>query len=337
MITAVTGANGHIGANLIRALLNEKRKVRAIINTNRQALKGLNVEYIKCDIRDKDSVFEAIKGADIVYHLAAVIPLSMNNIDNVKAINVQGTRNVVEACMQSGVRRMVYFSSIHALEQSPMDVPVNELNPLLDDECCPPYDLSKAAAEIEVRQGIENGLDAIILNPTAVIGPFDYGVSHMGTFLLGLAVGKMPALVTGGFNWVDVRDVTMGAIRAEKVASTGAKYLLSGHYASVVELAKIAESITGKAPPRLIVPHWMARTSLPIVTAFNKATGGRQIFTSVSLRAISNCNLNISHEKASRELSYYPRPLEQTISDTMAWFQKAGMLDPTLKLNTGKR
>ena len=230
MIVAVTGATGHIGVNLVRALLKEKRQVRALVHSNRQGLDGLDVELVQGDVGDPYSLYRAFAGADVVYHLAAIISLSMNDWPAVEAVNVIGTRNVVEACLKCGVRRLVHFSSVHALVQEPFHIPVDELRPLVDNQGCPPYDRSKAAGEREVRQGIEQGLDAVILNPTAVIGPYDYRLSHFGEALLAMARGKLPALVQGGFNWVDVRDVVAGAISAEERAPIGAKYLFSGNY-----------------------------------------------------------------------------------------------------------
>jgi dihydroflavonol-4-reductase len=335
MIVAVTGANGHLGANLVRALLKENKTVRALVNTNRQSLEGLNVEVVKADIRDPFSLYRAFSGVDVVYHLAAIISLSMDDWSEVEAVNVTGTRNVVDACGKCGVRRLIHFSSIHALEQTPMSMAVDERRPLIDSHACPPYDRSKAAAEREVRQGIEQGLDAVILNPTAVIGPNDYQLSHLGAVILALAQGKMPALVEGGFNWVDARDVALAALKAQEKAPIGAKYLLSGHYASVVELAKLTQSITGIPLPRVVVPIWLARTGAPVVTAFNQITKNRPLYTSVSIRALNNCNRNISHERATRELDYHPRPLKETILDTLRWFQDTGMLDRSLKLKTG--
>ena len=327
MIVAVTGPTGHIGANLVRALLNKGYKVRALVHNNQQALEGLNVEIIKGDVSDLYSLTKAFTGAEIVYHLAANISLSMNNWPEVEAVNVTGTRNVVEACLSSGVHRMVHFSSIHAMIQEPLNQILDERRPLVDSKDCPPYDRSKAAGEMQVREGIEQGLDAVILNPTSVIGPYDYQLSHMGEVFLALAQGKLPALVEGGFDWVDVRDVVNAALIAVEKAPLGAKYMLSGHYATVCELAEITENLLGVPAPRFVCPTWLARTGAPVVTSFNQLTRNRQLFTAVSIHALTHCNTHISHERASLELGYNPRPLRETLKDIYSWFQKSGKLD----------
>jgi dihydroflavonol-4-reductase len=337
MIVAVTGATGHIGANLVRSLLARKHRVRALVFEHTRGIDGLDVEVVKGDIRDPATLERAFSGAEVVYHLAAIISLSMNDWPVLESTNVQGTHNVVEACLKCGVRRLVHFRSIHAVSQEPMNTPVDELRPLVDSFDCPPYDRSKAAGEREVRQGIEQGLDSVILNPTGVIGPHDYQLSFFGEVLLLMAQGKLPALVEGGFDWVDARDVAEAAIHAEEMAPTGAKYLLSGKWASVRELAKMVEEIAGTPAPRLVVPTWMARTGAPIMTAFSQMTGKRPLYTSASIRALYTCNSNISHDRATSELGYHPRPIKETLADTLLWFQTAGMFTTSAKIKTTEK
>jgi len=183
LTVVVTGATGHVGANLMRALLAQGRPVRALIHKNRRATEELDTEVVCGDVCDLSSLCNAFDGAEVVYHLAANISLSMSEWPLLELVNVIGTRNVVEACLRCGVRRLVHFSSIHALTQEPKDIPIDESRSLVDSQHCPPYDRSKAAGEKEVRKGIERGLDTIIINPTAVIGPHDYQPSHFGDAL----------------------------------------------------------------------------------------------------------------------------------------------------------
>jgi dihydroflavonol-4-reductase len=336
MTTVVTGASGHIGANLIRALLARGRKVRALHHVNRRAIENLDVEIVPGDVCNPSSLREAFKGAEVVYHLAARISLSMDDWPLIEPINVTGTRNVVQACLDCGVRRLVHFSSIHAFKQESSDMAIDESCPLVEPPRCPPYDRSKAAGEKEVRRGIERGLDAVIISPTAVIGPHDYEPSFLGEALLNLARGKMPALVAGGFDWVDVRDVVEGAIRAESQAPTGAKYLLSGHWASVSDLAVLVEEIIGTPAPNLVLPRWLAYVGAPFMAGFAQLTGKRPLYTSASIRALCSSQ-NVSYEKAAGELGYHPRPLRETIVDTFQWFHESGYLDSPVKPQSNER
>ena len=330
----VTGAAGHAGANLVRALV-QGRPVRALVHLDRKALEGLDIEVVTGDICDPDSLLKAFAGAEVVYHLAARISIAKESWSRLEAVNVIGTRNVVEACLRCGVRRLVHFSSIHTIADT-TDIPVDESDPLVESRRYSPYDRSKAAAEREVRQGMERGLGAIIISPTAIIGPHDYKPSHFGEALLRLANGQLPALVAGGFDWVDVRDVVQGAMRAEERAPVGAKYILSGHWLSLREVAKMAEEITGVKAPASVCPMWLARIGAPFITAFDLLARRRPLYTSISLQALRG-HRQISHQKATRELDYQPRPFWETLIDTLKWFEAAGKLSRPLKLGkTGK-
>ncbi|MDD5288159.1 MAG: NAD-dependent epimerase/dehydratase family protein [Dehalococcoidales bacterium] len=332
MTVVVTGASGHLGSNLVRALVAEKRPVRALVHINRQTVEGLGAEIVSANITDVDSLCRAFEGAEVVYHLAATISLLKHDWHRVAAVNVIGTRNVVDACLKCGVKRLVHFSSIHAFVQTPYNMPVDESRSLVESRQYPPYDRSKAAGEKEVRKGIEKGLDAVIINPTAIIGPYDYQPSHFGAALLSMANGKMVALIDGGFDWVDVRDVVKGAMTAEKQAPTGSKYLLSGHWVSMCEMAEVVKEITGASIPGFICPTPLAMLGAPVATAFNRLLGRRPLYTTVALKAL-NSNHNISHEKATRELGYQPRPFRETITDTLKWFGENGKLKCRLKVN----
>ena len=325
MTVVVTGATGHIGANLVRTLLAHSRPTRALVHMHKQALDGLEIELVEGDIRDRESLVRAFDGAEVVYHLAARISILTSEWPQLEMSNVIGTRNVVEACLHCRVRRLVHFSSVHSMEQDPMNVPVDEARPLVNSRRCLAYDRSKAAGEREVRRGIEKGLEAVIICPTAVIGPHDYQISHFGEALLALARGRLPALVAGGFDWVDVRDVAEGAMLAEKGAPTGAKYILSGHWVSLCDLADQVSGITGVPAPRFVCPAWLAGIGAPFLTAFYHAVGRRSLYTRASIRALGS-NRDISHEKATRELGYYPRPFWETLNDALRWFEETGRL-----------
>ncbi len=325
MKVAVTGAAGHAGANLVRALLAQGLSIRALVHLDRKAIEGLDVEVVQGDIRDLESLVKAFKNAEVVYHLAAQISIFKDPWSLLEAVNVNGTRNVVEACLRCGVGRLVHFSSIHTMSQTAKAARIDESTPLVESRRYPPYDRSKALAEKEVRRGIEKGLDAIIISPTAIIGPHDYKPSHFGEALLRMASGRLPALVSGGFDWVDVRDVVQGAMRAEKQAPTGAKYLLSGHWVSLRDVAGLVEQITGVSVPRFVCPMWLARIGAPFITTFDRLAGRRPLYTSDSLQALRS-NRNISHQKATLELDYQPRPFQETLADTLKWFEESGQL-----------
>lgn len=335
MTVVVTGASGHIGANLVRALINAGRPVRCLAHVHRRGLEGLEAEIVSGDVGDPDSLDKAFQGADVVYHLAGRISLSLADWPQLEAVNVFGTRNVVAACLRNKVKRLVHFSSIHALTHEPYSLPVDEDRPLREGPGLPPYDRSKAAGEKEVQRGVAGGLDAVIVNPTAVVGPYDYEPSYLGEAILRLAQHKLPAMVPGGYDWVDVRDVVSGALAAEQKGVTGQRYLLSGHWVSMIDIAGMITEITGTPPPWFSAPMWLARLGVPFIALTSKLTGNRPLYTSFSLKALED-NRNISHEKATRELGYQPRPFDETLADTLQWFKECGRLSCPIIRESGQ-
>jgi dihydroflavonol-4-reductase len=322
---AITGVCGLTGANLARALLAQGRQVRGLVHRDQRAVEGLDIERAQADIRDPASLRSALAGVEVVYHLAARISLETKDRAETEATNLQGTRNVVEACLDCGVRRLVHFSSIHALEQAPLDVPLDESRPRVSAQSRSPYDRSKAQGEVEARQGMAGGLEVVILNPTAMIGPYDYYPSYMGKALLALAQGHIPALVRGGFDWVDVRDVVQAAIQAERAAESGSSYILSGQWRSVRQIADLTAELTGRAAPLFTVPTGLAYIAAPLMGALARLNNAQPIYTSLTLDAL-NSNRQISHARASRDLGYQPRPLRDTVRDTLDWFVETGYL-----------
>jgi dihydroflavonol-4-reductase len=325
-MVVITGVSGLVGANLARALLAQGLTVRGTIHRVARPIEGLDIERVQADVRDAESLRRALSGADVVYHLAARITLEMNCWPEVEAINVLGTRNVVEACLQCGVRRLVHLSSIHAFDQEPLDQPLDETRSRLLGDKGLPYDRSKALGEQEVLAGIGRGLEAVILNPTGIIGPYDYYPSYFGQALLSLVKGRIPALVRGGFDWVDVRDVVKAAIQAGQFSESGSRYILSGHWRSVRQVADLAARLTRTHAPGLVVPTRLAYLAAPLMEMVASLNGSRPIYTRATLDALSS-NRQISHGRASRDLGYQPRPFEETIQNTLGWFAQNGYLD----------
>ncbi len=230
-----------------------------------------------------------------------------------------GTRNVVDACLRSGVKRLVHVSSTHSRQPEPFDQVLDEDRPLVTDPTLPPYDRSKALGEIEIQKGIERGLDAIIIIPSGILGPYDFRPSYFGESLQLMQHNGLPALTTGGYNWVDVRDVAIGAICAAQTAKAGSRYILSGHWHSIYEVAVTAAKISGTRAPRLVIPLRLAELALPIMEKLATLRGSEPLYTRAMLSALKS-NQHISHARATRDLGYMPRPFLETLTDTLDWF-----------------
>ena len=320
----VTGSTGHIGVNLVRALVADGRQVRALVHHHPPDIfDDLDIEFANMDLLDPDSIPPALEGAEVVYHLAALISITGPQGGRVYAVNVDGVRNVAEAALAAGVRRFVHVSSCHAFH-------INTTLPVVDETAdrpgprAPAYDRSKAAGEAALREVIAQGLDAVIINPCGVVGPVDPHPSRMGQVLLDLRDGRLPSLLDGGFNWVDVRDVVASAIAAEAQGRTGENYLLGGHYVALPELMQLAATACGSTCPRFVSPMWLAQIGAPFAETWARIFGGDPLYTSEALHAL-RINKNLSHEKAARELGHSPRPIDQTLRDVYASFTERGL------------
>jgi dihydroflavonol-4-reductase len=322
---AVTGASGHVGANLIRVLLERNEKVRVLARNDRRAFSGLDVEIVEGDILDTASLQRAFYKADTVYHLAALISLDRRDEKKLHTINVEGTQHVLAACGQCQVRRVVYFSTIHALSPFPLGQPTVETRPLVDSHFGLFYDRTKAVAERIVLNAVASGLDVVIVNPTGIVGPYDFKPSLMGEMFISLVKGDLIALVEGGFDWVDVRDVAAGAVKAALFGKTGERYILSGTWLSIKALGTLIQKVTGCNIPRFTAPMWLARIGAPIIGTYSKMKGKRPLYSSGSLFALRHHH-TVSKQKAFDELGYTSRSMEETIRDTFVWFKSHGYL-----------
>ena len=320
MNIAVTGANGHVGVNLCRSLSNSGYKVRALAHKHKNGLHGLDIELVQGDMLDKSSLYDLVKGADVVFHLAARISITGDPDGMVNRINASGTRNLLDVATECRTGRFIHFSSIHAFQQHPFHEPLDETRPLVTNEGFA-YDRSKASGERMVMEEVRTGLNAVILSPTAIIGPDDHEPSLIGQAVIDVYNNKIPSLVPGGYDWVDVRDIVDAAINAITKARTGEKYLLSGKWASLKEFSALISSITGKKTVSAEVPIWLARVGLPFITMYGKLLNQKPLYTSESLTIISEGNRMISNEKARRELNFSPRPLEDS------WLKQQGKIN----------
>ncbi|MDX2246497.1 MAG: NAD-dependent epimerase/dehydratase family protein [Bacteroidia bacterium] len=318
MKVALTGASGHVGANITRQLLGKGIRPQVLVRNDRKAVEGLNVETIAGDVLNPESLDRLVAGASVVIHSAALISISGDPDGSVFRTNVEGTQNVVNACLKAGVKRLVHISSVHAFQQLPKDQALNEEREKVGESGFA-YDRSKVAGENVVRKSVDKGLEVIILNPTAIIGPYDFKPSFMGKALWEIYQGKIPAMISGGFDWVDVRDVADAAIQAMEKGESGEHYLISGHYLPVRELAATLCRIYDRKPPGMVLPQFVARLGLPFIQLYVSLTHRPPLYTRESLDTLRDGNPMISCQKAQKALGYRPRPVEETLKDTMDW------------------
>jgi dihydroflavonol-4-reductase len=313
MKVAVTGAAGYLGTNLIPLLVERGHEVVAI---DRAAPTTADpaVTWVEGDVLDPASMRAALAGTEVVYHLVALITLAERN-DLAWRVNTEGVRVTAEAALESGVRRFVHTSSIHAFDQYRAGGHIDETSGRSDDPGLPVYDRSKWSGELALRPVIERGLDAVIVNPTGVYGPVDFPdrLSRLNAIAAQAMRGRIPVMIGGGFDLVDVRDVAHGLILAGDKGRTGENYLLGGEMTTMIDFCRIAAARTGAKGPRFAIPAKVLGAMLPVLAPIGRLFGSDSL-SKAALGAVISAPV-VDHGKAERELGYRPRPITETVND----------------------
>ncbi len=324
----VTGATGHIGNVLVRELLAQGQVVRALVMPadDLRPLEGLEVEIVYGDVTHLPSLKAAFTAADVVFHLAGIVSIMPSMRPLLEDVNVKGTRNVIDACRATSVRRLIYTSSIHAIAEPPPGTVIDESQPFDPDRVLGDYARSKARASLlllgEVRKG---GLDAVVCCPTGIIGPRDYKISNIGQLILDFASGHLKSYVKGAYDFVDVRDVARGLILAAERGESGSHYILSGAQVQVPELMKELERDVGYRAPAFEIPARIARAAGVLASLYYRLLRRRPVFTAYSIDVLKS-NSQISSARAREELGFTSRPWQNSIRDHVEWFRFEGML-----------
>ena len=322
----VTGAMGHLGNTIVHQLLENGCQVRGLaLPSDRSVLyQHPNMEVIYGDVRDKKSMqplFAHDEGQElVVIHTAGIVSITSKYRQNVYDVNVTGTRNVVELCWKYGVKKLVYDSSVHAIPEPKSGI-ITEVTHFNPEDVVGLYAKTKAEASQIVLDSASHGLDASIVHPSGIIGPGDYGHAHLTQMILDYLDGRLIACVPGGYDFVDVRDVADGTISCVDHGKKGECYILSNCFFSIPDLLRLLHKLTGRKEIRTVLPIWFAKATAPLSEIYYKIRKQPPLYTSYSLYTLES-NANFSHSKAERELSYHPRPLVETLADTVAWLKE---------------
>ena len=315
---AVTGASGHLGNVVCRLLIQQGYEVKAMYHKDSRSLEGLNLTRIQGDVMNQDDLSKLITGCEVVINCAAIISIRGDKDGSVFKTNTEGPRNVIEVSKRSGIKKVIHISSVHAVEETPTNVPYSENRPY-KTQSAEAYDFSKATGEQIMLQQAGATFEVVVLRPSSVVGPFDFKPSEMGKALLDFYNEKIPALPEGGYNFVDVRDVANSIIESITSGRNGEIYLLSGSYYSLKNLSLLVKKITKKKVPQIVIPYKILRFALPLISIYSKLTGAAPVFTLAALDALRNGHPNMDHSKASKELGHNCRSMEQTLTDFYKW------------------
>ncbi len=316
----MTGAAGHIGNVLVRELIGDGKKVRAFVlpGEDVSALQGLDVEYCEGNVLDSDSLDRAMQGVDYVFHLAGLISIMPGQNEMMHRVNVDGTCNVLAAAKKAHIKRLVHTSSIHALSRD-WKGKIDEKVPFDVCHCAGEYDCTKAEASLAVLEAVKQGLNAVIVCPTGVIGPYDYRGSEMGNLLRTWLRKRPHLLIEGAYDFVDVRDVARGQILACEHGRTGEVYILSGRSVKIMQMKQMVQDVFGKHSLTIKIPTWLAMFGCNFTPWYYSFFKKIPKFTRYSLETVQS-NSDISNQKARKELGYKPREMLETVADTVHWW-----------------
>ena len=327
MSILITGATGYIGSAVVRELVNAGESVRCLVRktSNMKNLKDLHVELAYGDIRDIDSVRRALQGCNSAYHLAAIYANWLPDPGLMYQVNEEGTRNVLTACKDAGVQKIVYCSSVAALGahgKTPADESAKfNLNSTKDH-----YYISKYRAEQVALTFARGGLPVVIVNPSNPIGPHDIAPTPNGALIINILKGKLPGYVDGGINLVDVTDCARGIISAMKKGQAGKKYILGNRNITIKEYFDLIVNVAGRGrSPFVKLPRWVAVFSgygYQMLARIN----GKPPVTSASWVRVGSHYSWWDCTMAREQLGLGQRPLGKSIADAVEWFQNNGYI-----------
>lgn len=322
----ITGGTGFIGSNLAHALLREGCSVRIFRRPHSKlhAIGNANIEHFIGDILDPVSVKQAMQGCDTVFHTAAFISYRKKEREAMYKVNITGTRNVVNACLELGVRKLVHTSSIAAIGFSRDGPHADEFNAFNWQQYDIGYRISKHLAEKEIERGVKLGLPAVMVNPAVVIGPRDIHF-HGGQLIRDVYKKRVFFFIAGGMNIVYIDDVVRGHIEAARLGRIGERYILCGENLTFEEtLTRIAEIVGGWAPrfqlPAKVVQWLSSAVETTSDMLHIKPWITKELFAGIGI------NNYYTSEKAQRELGYSITPFNEAVEKTFLWYKSAGLL-----------
>ncbi|MDD5602374.1 MAG: NAD-dependent epimerase/dehydratase family protein [Candidatus Izemoplasmatales bacterium] len=313
----VTGATGHIGNVLVRELHDHHYDVTSLVlpNDNYKMIEPYS-SIVFGNILDADQMRELIQGYDLVFHLAGMVEIGTGRKKKLMQVNVEGSKNVANACVVNKIPRLIYTSSVHAIPELPKGVTQTEVTEFDPKKIRGLYGKSKAIATDYILGRKDSGTEIIVVHPSGVIGPYDYQLSNVSQLFVDFLMGRLSAYLKGGYNFVDVRDVAQGIRLAAEKGRNGECYILSGQEITVKELLDAIAIETGRKKIKTKLAYWFILAMSYFAEVFYKLAGRKPLFTHYSV-IVLNSNYAFSNEKACKELGFTVRDLKHSIHDTI--------------------
>ena len=324
----ITGAAGHLGRVILQELIKAGQTVRALVLPGEPHIPDA-AEIFWGDVCDPESIrpcFENLNGRElVVIHCAGIVSIASRFDQVIYNVNVTGTRNVVDLCKEYQVSRLVYVSSVHAIPEQPAGTTITETTEFSPDHVVGLYARTKAEATAYVLNAARQGLNACVVHPSGITGPFDYGRGHITTLVIDYYKRRLTSGINGGYDFVDVRDVAAGVISACDKGRQGDCYILSNRFFEVREILTLLHEVTGRKKITNFLPLWFVKITAPLAELYYKILSQPPLFTTYSIYTL-NSNAQFSHQKATDELGYKTRDMRETLSDTVNWLKEMGRI-----------
>lgn len=322
----ITGASGFLGSTVIDRLVSSSAEIFALTLPDDRLADRLPAGVVRVcgDVSDRSSLaafFDKADGNTCLIHCAGIVTVASRPGDRLYQVNVGGTENILAGCAEHKVAKLVYVSSVHAIPELPKGQEIKETDRFSPESVCGAYAKSKAAATRAVMAMAAQGLNASIVFPSGIIGPHDEAGGSISGMIAAFLSGGLPYAVKGGYDFVDVRDVADGIISCTEKGERGEGYILSGHYATVKEIIDCIRSITGIQRKVLYFPMGIARMAAPLYERIALRKKEKPFYTPYAVKVLAS-NGRFSNEKARRVLQFCPRPLRETLEDTVTWMKR---------------
>lgn len=322
MLYVVTGGTGHLGYSLLKLLDKNKEKVRALVlpNDDISNIKDFNIEIMYGDVTNKDSLKQLFSNTSeeiCLIHAAGVISISNKPNKLMTSVNIMGTINIIDEALNNNVSHIIYTSSVHAIKEEPNNGLIKETRDFNPDDVVGAYAKTKAMATKYVVERLKRGAPITVVHPAGIIGPYDFGKGHMTKLVEKYLNKDLTTRVTGGYNFVDVRDVSdaIYQLSKKKVYDT---FILSGNYVSLKDFFNILKMLSGRKRRINVLSAKFVKIFAPLMEWVAYKRKEPPLFSAYSLYTLES-NSNFTNEKIKSVIDYDPRPTDITVYDTAIW------------------
>ena len=325
MKIGVTGSSGLVGFNFCVEALKNNDSLNILIRKDTDYLRQIDAKVYYGDLNDIKVLDKFCEGCDVIIHSAAMISIGLDSYDEVYEVNYLGTKNLLESSKRMKVKKFIYISSINAFNKNPVTEKLDETRELVKRGNA--YDMTKAMGQELVMN--TDGIEKVSINPTSILGRYDFKPSRLGKVIKTLYAGKLPFLVNGGLDVIDVEDLSKAIYSSIRNGRDGETYIISGKWRSFREINASVQRNRDKKSFVIFFPKLFVEMNLPLLSLFPKSIlrkaadfngkyfPGLESLTKESIENIINFPKNIDNSKAKKDLGLSISPLDKTVKDSI--------------------